>query len=381
MARLARHVSSLESGSKQTASSQGLGAPVPIESFILPIDHPHARPGLQKSSGGGDAVRSSSRKPLEIYDEEQKRPGLHKKTKSSVSLKSLLIGEKEKTKTSKAKDFDKDVAKKPKKTKSSTSLSAIFSRPKSLKDSKANPVDTNKENQTPPRTADSTSVPIWAQYATHIPEPPQGISKVPLNDSYEIAQEISLYTPANYSPSKQRNFHEHSRPTLINRDATKPRPKSDLLPSSPSTNVLMGTLARLRKRSDDISRETDAGSRPMTRSSSRRSSFEKALLVVRRTSQSKDQEAEATARGPNSKRSSRVMAAVAALQGKHKESTQASDMQKPTPLPSIDPRAIDDALEQLLVRPSNSSSDDVCILRSTGSSKHPSSCSGENENM
>ena len=351
MARLAQYSSSVESHGHQAAISHNRdGAQPPMQSFILPIDHPHARPGLQKQSGSGDGGPASSRKPIEIYDEEQKRrPGLHKKTKSSISLKSILIGDREKTKASRAKAPERDVEKKPKKPKSSTSLSAIFSRPKSSKGPKETYADYDKENQTPPRIAEPTSAPIWAQYATQLPDLVRDANKVPLNDSYEITQEISLYTPENYSPSKQRNFHDYSTPTLMQRGETNLRPKSDLLPSSPLANTFTGTLSRFRKRSAEIARDQESSSRPATRGSSRRSSLEIALSIVRRPSQDKKREKIAAPQAPTSKRSSRVMAAVAALQGKNQDTVQTPEIQPP-PSPIMDARAVDDALEKLLVR-------------------------------
>ena len=328
------------------------GTQLPIHPLVLPQDHPHARPGLQKNSGSRDGLRSSSRKPIEIFDEEQQRPDLYEKTKSSVSLKSLLTGDKEKKGVRRAKASDTDVEKKPKKSKSATSLSAIFSRPKSFKGHKDTQADHDKENQTPPTTADSTSAPIWAQYARQIPESVQSVSKIPLNDSHEVVQEISLYTPGNYSPSKQRNFHDYSTPTLMHKSESKPRPKSDSLPPSPSSNAFIGTLSRSKKRSTEITRDQEPDGQPTTRGSSRRSSLEIALSIVRRPSQEKSSETYPRPQAPTPKRSSRVMAAVAALQGKNREMVQAPEAQKPMPSPVMDPKAIDEALEKLLVRQS-----------------------------
>ena len=134
----------------------------------------------------------------------------------------------------------------------------------------------------------------------------------------------------------------------------RPRPKSDVLPSNPSKNAFIGTLSRLRKGSDELSREQNPSNKPVTRSSSRRSSLEKALSLVQRPSQDNDKNRHGVIRSQlsGSKQSSRVMAAVAALQGKSREPEQTCDDQKRKPGPELNQKAIDDALEELLVRKS-----------------------------
>ena len=318
---------------------------------LLPADHPHAPRVLPHRNTRGADQRSLSRQPMMIYDEEEKRPGLHKKTKSSVSLKSLLTGDKDKTKTLKSKASERDKDKGPKKSKSSTSLSAIFSRPKSSKGSGDPGEDGNKENQIPPPKSDTTSTPIWAQYATSIPMQNLEGAKVPLNDNDRIQNELSLYTSENYSPSKPGNLCGSSGPTLVHKGELASRPKSDCLPSSASTNKIMETLSRLRKHSDELSREQVPNNLSTTRDRDRRSSLEKALSFARPSSQDerRNSGAEHPSTTQSSKRSSRVMAAVAALQGKEKENKPMVEAHKVVEAPPVDPYYIDRALEKLLV--------------------------------
>ena len=353
MARLASASTNSGGGTRSSAAIKNKSpASVLDQPSLLPADHPHVpRESPHRNTRGADQ-RSLSRQPMVIYDEEEKRPALHKKTKSSVSLKSLLTGDKDKTKTLKSKASEREKDKSPKKSKSSTSLSAIFSRPKSSKGSDAPEEDGNKENQIPPAKGDTAPTPIWAQYATSIPMQNLEGAKVPLNDNTRVQTEISLYKSENCSPSEQGNFRGPSRPTLVRKGELASRPKSDCLPSSGSTNKIMGTLSRLRKHSDELSREQDSTNPSSTSDHDRRSSLEKALSFVRRPSQ--DERRNRGVGHPSathsSKRSSRVMAAVAALQGKEKENKAMVEAHKFAEAPPVDPYSIDQALEKLLVR-------------------------------
>ena len=173
----------------------------------------------------------------------------HKKTKSSVSLKSLMGNEK--PKISKQTPSEETEGKKPKKSKSSTSLSALFSKSKSLKAFKTEePARAkDKENQTPPGTADQAPTPIWAQFSTQLPVERLNGVKVPLNDNVDVEREAALYTPKDHSPSKQRNFYE-DQPTLSRRPGLRPRPMSEVLPSKSNSNApprsFLETLSRIR---------------------------------------------------------------------------------------------------------------------------------------
>ena len=132
----------------------------------------------------------------------------------------LSFGKRDKEKSSKIPDQEK--LPKPKKSKSSTSLSALLSRPKSsrtlnedfkiLRDK-----EKEKENHIPPGTAEAAPPPIWAQFATQAQIEFGSSMKAPLNDNWNVQDEISLYTPKDYSPSKKRDFREIGQPTLSKR--------------------------------------------------------------------------------------------------------------------------------------------------------------------
>ena len=282
-----------------------------------------------------ERTRSSPRKPIEIYDEEQKRPlALHTRTKSAVSLKSLMGKEKDKTPKIKSPP---DGEGKPKKSKSSTNLAALLTRSKSSKNLKQSGTEQTKEkeNQTPPGSATMAPPPIWAQFATEqMQEPGARRTDFP-GDSTDINAEIARYTPKNYSPSKQRNFDDVGRPTLSRRAEPKPRPKSEYIRAAPSMVSFVESLSGLRKLSGERSRpstskgqsgDANYSSSREERTAGHRSSNE--LPIPDQTT---------------SKRGSRVMAAVSEWNNKSKDS--ASDDKGII----LDVKEIETAFEQLLV--------------------------------
>ena len=253
--------------------------------------------------------------------------------KSSKSLKSLLDRDKKKSR----KQSDADIEDhKLKKSKSSTSLSAIFSRPGSSKGIRDEELreQKGKENRTPPET------PIWAQFATT--QDHSEISKdikVPLNDNPQIQNEIALYTPHHYSPRKQRIFPENERPTLSRRIPGKARPKSDCLSGTTQTSFAE-TISGLRR-----SRQSKEETRPESNLSRKSlSNDENAKLGSREERHQPQCEVSALTVG---KRGSRVLAAVAAFNEKSKELPKEPTTEL-TPQ-KLDPQAIECAFESLLV--------------------------------
>ena len=315
---------------------------------LLPPYHPdvnHLLSGVNQSREGS---RSSPRKSIEVYDDEQKKAGvLHKKTKSSISLKSLAGKEKEAAPENRSADSHQE--RKPKKSKSSTSLSALLSRPKSskgLRKEEARQMK-DKENQTPPGSAGMGPAPIWAQFSSQPMHDLGSSRKVPLNDMRGLHDEMALYTPQEYSPSKQRNFHGYQQPTLLRKAEPKPRPKSALLAAGASTTSLSETLSELRKTSIDrgafgLSDRNHTTSRARSSIDSNRK--ESSPNKQRPNIENRKISAESSKSGLTmAKRGSRVMAAVAAWNGKAKEPTvEAREV-------IVDPKVIESAFEGLLV--------------------------------
>ena len=313
------------------------------KSPLLPQDHPQARHHLREQNGNIDYIRSSPKKSIDIHDDNVKSTGLHKKTKSSVSLKSLMGNEK--SKMPKPKSPEREEVRSMKKSKSSTSLSALLLRPKSSKGCK--PEDSrrkkDKENQTPPNSANEAPPPIWAQFATQQILEPTTTTKIPLNDRKNFADEIALYTPRDYSPSKQRNFHDYEQPTLSRQTEPKPRPKSALTPSNPSKTSFAGSLAALSRPSNDKARRG-----PNNDGTDRRSSSELKLSSRRCSLEHLDIRGIAKPEAKTNKRGSRVMAAVAVYNGK--SSVPIQEPHQKTQDVVLDIKAIENAFESLLVR-------------------------------
>lgn len=327
--------------------------------YFLPSDHPHSRQQLLEQSHNRDHTRISPRKPIEVYEDESKNLGMHIKTKSSVSLKALVGNEK--IKARKTSSPEKPGGKKPKKTKSSTGLSALLSRSKSSTDltTEEKSQSKDKENRTPPSTADIAPPPIWAQFASRPFEGHANFAKVPLNDARDIANEISLYTPAEYSPSKGRNFMDYQAPTLSRKVEPKPRPKSAVLSSSASKTSFAETISGLRHRGEqkDQLRPLSGQKQPQNDGERQRSSVERQRSSVekKQSSQRTSTERQRKSEGAEerdaraAKRGSRVMAAVAAFNGKSQHSDVSTGIDKKPLEPPLDPKAIETAFESLLV--------------------------------
>ncbi len=321
---------------------------VSTEPLRIPPDHPHFNQPLEEVNQNRERSRSSPRKAIEIYEENKSHPGLHKRTKSSISLKSLVRKEKEKEKSPKKKASEDPTERKPKKSKSSTNLAALLSRPKSSKGPKQDETQEpkDKENQTPPSSAGMAPPPIWAQFATRAPtqEADNGL-RIPLND---VKDEMALYTPQEYSPSKQRNFNDLHQPTLSRRPELKSRPKSAFLASGPTTASFAETISGLRKKSTD----RDVSRQPHHDPAAQHNGENQQRLPFesKPTSQrSSIDDYKSVDERPKSglimaKRGSRVAAAVAVFNGKSKESERDTKVE-----PKMDIKAIDSAFEALLV--------------------------------
>ncbi|EKG13135.1 Diaphanous GTPase-binding protein [Macrophomina phaseolina MS6] len=311
------------------SSQAAMGSSAPM----LPPDHPHA----QRILGEIHNQPLAPAPPRKSKDgRDSKMRGLHKKTLSTVSLRSLAK-EKDKPKDE-SKDERREQSRprsedKMKKTKSSTSLSAVFSKAKSPKKNSSGS-GKDKENTTPPHSATSaTHTPIWAEFSRQKPEEDyreiNTSTTIPLTIPRDLEHEIALYTPADYSPSKQRNFYDFEKPSLQQRhpsggsSRTGSRPNSWYLPKSGSTHSFMETLSK--KVSEDKKQTLGGKAQTFvdnwrTKGESRRPSAEESTLYRttshRRKAEDDKKHVESVLA---SKRGSRVMAAVAAINGRAKE--------------------------------------------------------------
>jgi hypothetical protein len=322
---------------KRTPSAGAVLSSAPTNDFVasptyeampfLPQDHPHYRAlgELQQNHQSQPPVptkKSGDWKSRPTTSDDVPKP-LHKKTLSSISLKTLAG--KDKDKATKSKESRPNSPKKPK---SSTNLATLLSRPKSSKslrkeaDEEEARAQRDKENQAPSTPIQSTRPPpIYAQFSS------EHFAKQQFGGKF-LEDEIDLYTPQNYSPGKQRNFYEGPgvQPSLSRRDDGSQRPKSTYLPSSFSIQ--------------DISRRVSGGSRHSAElmrrvSGSKRPSFDRNTSG----SSTKSDKAEKT----TTNRGQRVLAAVTAFGGKPKS----PDVEKG---PVLEEKDVDREFEAMLDR-------------------------------
>lgn len=330
-----------KSFTKRTASqSPNKGLPLPP-----PLNESNTGAPLLEIVNGHERLWSPPLKPINIFTEPEShpesRPGmLHKRTKSVVSLKNL--NEKDKKTALKSKATDSSTEPKLKKSKSSKSLSAMLSKPKPIQCSpkKENSLPEEKENETPPSSSGGAPPPIWAQFTQQRATESTKITQVPLHDSWDMGKEMCFYTPQEYSPSKGRSFVDP--PKLSNRPGSKPRPKS-LVISPGLATPLTGALSKLAKAS---------GSLEGKESQSRQDDGNKGGYLSGKPSKVLSSRSNDEAQRPTkdeaglnvAKRGSRVMAAVAAWNGKSKEPLPEQKEVKEEPV------NVESAFEKMLVR-------------------------------
>ncbi|KAF2401039.1 hypothetical protein EJ06DRAFT_476510 [Trichodelitschia bisporula] len=259
----------------------------PFNQPFLPPNHPHAA-----AAAAGNVLNEVSHN---VGEPKRKGRGLHKRTKSAVSLRSL----------GKDKKDDKD-----------------------KKKGKAQLPPVDKEN-TPVHSPepDAARTPIWAQFASQSLSP-LNASVAGLEDPFgppppqrtrTVDEEIALYEPTDYDPSKQRNFHGTQAPTLTRRGGNGgPRPKSEAISAQSAGGLL-----------EAIQRKVSGGRRE--------SGGEKEMKK-----EEKEGKKVSTPRGPIAvpKRGSRVMAAVSMFNSKAREAEPAAAV--------MDGKTIDEAFEAVL---------------------------------
>ena len=236
----------------------------PVQNMpLLPAGHAHATPLAEIPHHNQTRAPSSPKKSREgkrpNSSEDSSQPvSMHKKTLSSISLKSLAGRETEKSSKSKSTRPSS-----PKKTKSATNITNILTRPKSSKTLRKQAEEDRsrggkgKENRTPPPTdEDPRPPPIYAQFSSEF------FAQQPLGGKF-LEDEIDLYTPQNYSPGKQRNFYQgpDSQPALVRREDQQ-RPKSTFLPSSFSIQDLSRRVSAGSRHSSEMERRASVERRP-----------------------------------------------------------------------------------------------------------------------
>ena len=315
---------------------------------ILPPDHPHTRQHLREDVGNRNTKIAPPKKSIDVRKETESVSEGYQMVTRSVSFKSSADGEGQKPLK---KEHPKEEENKMKKSKSSTSISAILSRPRSSKAVKAedNHRQKDKENQTPPSSAGIGPPPIWAQFASQGFEEPVRTTKIPLNDQFTVEEEVALYTPRDYSPSKQRNFPDYQQPTLSRGVGSKPRPKSETITPCPTPASFAEVVSGLQKPGRNKSQVDISNRQQQTRQviDTSRLDQNSSNEIQPRAENRKVSNDSAGSGLPMPKSGSRVMAAVAAFNGKAKELPKVPP--KETETVPLDPKAIEKAFESLLV--------------------------------
>lgn len=254
-------------------------------------------------------------------DEKQ---GLHKKTKSAVSLKSLRNYMERKDNRPEESPEEESGELKPKKVKSANSLTAILKRSQRGRKGGDAKEARDKENRSPTDLSDNIPDSSWVQYPVR-PSEGRSSPRRLLEKRRTFEEEVSLYTPKGYSPAQQRNFYDYHQPSLTRRTGLKPRPKSDCL--SGDRNVKDFAMPLNRTPSDkgpvEVQENQHISSHRRPRGLSRPGSY------------SDEQK-----RDTNPKPMSRVQAAISAFNAKSQE----SELQK-----RLDSKDLESEFEKLLV--------------------------------
>lgn len=252
--------------------------------------------------------------------------GLHKKTKSAVSLKSL-----KNYMERKPEKAPEDPNNKPKKAKSTNSFTAILKRSQQGRKSEEEKDSRDKENRSPCDPAEDLPSPIWAQYATPNPSFRDEPSPANSNRRRTLQEEVSLYTPNRYSPAQQRNFYDFQQPSLTSRTGPKPRPKSDFLAGGSKVKDLLSFQGSSSKQAQNDQPEP---SPIMNRGRPRGLS-------------TPDARSEAETKQSSPKKSSRVQEVISAFNAKERE----AELHK-----RLNSKDLESEFEKLLVRISSISS-------------------------
>ena len=261
-----------------------------------------------------------------LVRDDIERPAIHKKTKSSLSLKSLIKDKSVDLGSTSSSDGSVENHK-PKKSKSSTNLKTLLKK-KSKKNLNAEP-STCQENITPPSSAgpDTTRSPVWAQFATQPLEDQEARLHHPSGTRRAVLKEIELYTSRSteeYGPSQHNGFHE--TPTPLERPVQPP------------------FLEHQSSRSSIFKEELDSGN------AAQQDQAQVQHCASRETRPRLESQPSHPSQPPqtNEKRSSRVMNALATLDFKSRHEAISTPKDQKEESRQLSEQEINSALESLL---------------------------------
>ena len=289
---------------------------------FLPPDHPHARHTPQPLGERQGNVQSPPSSPATGRGKDTDRIGTQITTKTA------------------------DGSSSPKKSKSSANLSAMFAKMRRSSKYLSQEAPKDKENTAPPAAANGpVETPIWAQFARPAEDKPH--SRPGTRDSKSsgnLANEIARYTPKDYSPSRQRNFNGGlDQPSL--RPALNSRPHSTHILGTESLAAAIGRRVTGSRASMEGRRSNDAVRRASRGSSQFGTERPKSWAresTDRKVSDSSTEQAPTQEKLNVAKRGGKVMAAVAAFQGRGRSEVPVKKEAQ------LDPKAVDMAFESVL---------------------------------
>lgn len=307
--------------------------------------HPLGEIVPNRDTGNGEV-------PVQKAGDKKNKGPMHKKTKSAVSLKSLKSYMERKSEDTPSGTSEE---KGPKKAKSNNSLSAILKRSQRGRKGENPKKSHDKENRSPSDLLDSMPSPVWAQAPAFQDSVGRSRQDSAADKRRSVAEEVSLYTPRAYNPAQQRNFFDSHQPSLVRPGEPRPRPKSDILTGNWNFKELI-PQHRAALRENDALRPDNSSSRVKDAEMTRKISAPESPALA----------AEADS---NTKRLSRVQAAISALNGKGRDVG--------TPL-DLDSKNLESEFEKLLVgQPSIVIFCDSQSNMSLGRPKHPSQYEGQ----
>ncbi|KAJ9605574.1 hypothetical protein H2200_010231 [Cladophialophora chaetospira] len=270
--------------------------------------------------------------------EEPSKPSrpTHKKTGSSVSLKELILGKEKVADNGSVSSVEGRVAEgKLKKVKSSTSLSGLLKR-KSKKDLRTESKDQENRSPTKPSPRESPT-PIWSQFATQPLETTDGSMMYPGSKTRTVEQEISLYTPKDYSefrPSEQRNFYRYAPATPSSLDY-KPPQRPFLEHKSSRSSIFTENI-------DDDGKDELQRPKSRDKTTSRPSSSVPEARPPLQTQKSDSSQTDKVKRG------SKVFEAIQNLNMKSRKDTRSVPETANSTSPPLSPQELDSAFEKVL---------------------------------
>ena len=264
----------------------------------------------------------------------------HKKTGSTISLKGLILGKEKNADTASVSSTEGHLPdKKLKKVKSSTSITGLLKR-RSKKDLKEE-VDSQARHSPVKTFPIEEATPIWAQLATQPLEAPDGTVLLPLTKARTVEEEISLYTPKDFSefrPAEQRNFYGYGPAAPSSLDY-KPPQRPFLEHKSSRSSIFKENI------DEDVSDEAKG---PMSTDQNTNHPTSSRTPDARPPLQSQKSDSSEIDGNGNAKRGSKIFDAIQNFNMRSRKDTRTGPEIPSTTTPPLSPQELDSAFEKVL---------------------------------